>query len=409
MTKTMKTSLLAVCFIGACISASAQQTVVKDAEKAMKAGKSYTEVMQIITPAMSDSETAEQAITYYIPGKAGFNQFDEMLPLREIGKLDEKGIAAMNTALVGGYENFMKALPLDTVIDAKGKVKTKYSKEILNTIGSNYTYYPQAGVDFYNAKDFDNAYKALNIFVYMSENPEKFKIVNLQPDSVIAQYSYYGGLAAYELDNKAAAAEMFKKATKFNPNFKDAWKNGMIISASGNLPEMMMYFAEGGDKRFGKEDADFTGTIINYYLDKKDYQPALAYLDKAIENDPTNAQYYTLKGVILEADDQVAEAKQLYQKALQVDPTNGLGNFQLGRRIYVEAEELDNNADQSNYAQFKKDKLIPLYKEAIKYLEDAYKYDINNKDKALILLNQLYYQTNDEAGMESVKERQIND
>lgn len=405
----MKKILFIVACVAAGVSVSAQQSIVKDAEKAMKSGKSYKEVYEMILPAMTNAETQSEAITFYIPGKAGFNQFDNMIVPRQVGRLPEGGEYEMAKALIGGYENMMKALPLDTVVDPKGKVKTKYSKEIHNLISGHYNDFMQAGIDMYNAKDFPGALEAWSVFVDLSENPEKFKINNVQNDSVISQYAYYAGLAAYELDKKEEAADYFKKVTVLNPANKDAWKNGLITSLNLNNPDLLMYFAEGGDKLFGKEDPDFTGTMINYYINNKEYDNAISYLDKAIANDPQYAQYYVLKGIIKEEMKDMPGAMELYKQAIGVDPTNGLANFQYGRGLYIAAEDLDNNADQVNYAQFKETELIPRYKEAIKYLEEAYKYDENNKDKALTLLGQLYYQINDEQGIESVKQRRLED
>ena len=76
-----KISILSLCLLAG-LSAAAQKTVVKEAEKAMKGNKPFTEVVTIITPAFSDPTTDKQAETYYIPGKAGFNQYNDMLGKR---------------------------------------------------------------------------------------------------------------------------------------------------------------------------------------------------------------------------------------------------------------------------------------------------------------------------------------
>ncbi len=49
-------------------SASAQVSVVKEAERAMKGGEEAAKVVTIITPAFSDPATAQMAQTYFIPG-----------------------------------------------------------------------------------------------------------------------------------------------------------------------------------------------------------------------------------------------------------------------------------------------------------------------------------------------------
>ena len=64
-------SLLALAVVAA-MTATAQPNVVKDAERAMKAGDPADKVAEIIKPALTDPATAQNAQTWYIPGKAAF-------------------------------------------------------------------------------------------------------------------------------------------------------------------------------------------------------------------------------------------------------------------------------------------------------------------------------------------------
>ncbi len=137
----------------------------------MKKKATYAEVVKIITPAISDPTTAQDAATYYIPGKAGFNQYDEFIGLKALNRLPENGTKTMSEALMGGYEYFMKALPLDSVPNEKGQIKTKYSKDIINTVSGHYHDFNGAALEFWNLKDYDNAYKAWQTFIDMSYSP----------------------------------------------------------------------------------------------------------------------------------------------------------------------------------------------------------------------------------------------
>ena len=76
-----------VCLVAA--GASAQINVVKDAERAMKGNASLDDVVKIITPAFTNPETEQLAQTYYVPGKAAFNNADMLLVQRQLGQLDE--------------------------------------------------------------------------------------------------------------------------------------------------------------------------------------------------------------------------------------------------------------------------------------------------------------------------------
>ena len=130
-----------IAIMGACIlaafAANAQQSVVKEAERAMKDGKSAKEVTDIITPALTNPETAQMAQAWYIPGKAAYAQYDDLIGKKAFGKLPEGGEVLMGNLLIDGYGFFTKALPLDSLPNEKGKVKPKYSKEIHNIIAGH--------------------------------------------------------------------------------------------------------------------------------------------------------------------------------------------------------------------------------------------------------------------------------
>lgn len=58
--------------------------------------------------------------------------FDEIQLNQQLGK--EVNLLEMGDLLLDGYNYGLKALATDTVVDAKGKVKTKYSKEVAGQI-----------------------------------------------------------------------------------------------------------------------------------------------------------------------------------------------------------------------------------------------------------------------------------
>ena len=68
----------------AALCADAQMNVVKEAERAMKSGKPYQEVLDIVKPAMSNQETQNYALTWFVPGKAAYKQYDELLDRKSV-------------------------------------------------------------------------------------------------------------------------------------------------------------------------------------------------------------------------------------------------------------------------------------------------------------------------------------
>lgn len=402
-----KLSLLSACLLAG-LTVSAQQAVVKDAEKAMKDGKSFEEVAQIMAPATQNPETKDQAITYYIPGKTAFKIYDDMLGKKQFGLLKEGDELVMAKDLLGGYEYFLKAAARDTVINEKGKVKTKYSKEIYNTIAGHYNDYNFVALDFWNAKDFKNAYNAWEIFLTMPENPNLAKEIKVYPDSTLSQVYYNQALAAWQSDDFAAAVKSFRGSIAKGNTKKDVFEYAVAVANNAKDEEAMLEFATKGNELYGKEDLSFINNIINIYLMKEDYDTALRILDAAAATDPSNAQYIALKGLIYTKKRENNTAEDLYRKALAIDGDNSLANLYLGATVLEKAGQIqDNFNDRSggNFAKYKSEKVDPLLRESVDYLEKAYKLDQNNRSVCLTFLEQVYYMLGDQAGMDSVKER----
>lgn len=409
----MKKSFLALTCALAAFTMSAQNDVIKQAESAMKGKKDYNTVNQIIKPAQTNPETSSNAAVYYIPGKAAFNQYDKMLGLRQLGQLSKDDEVTMALVLTEGFDNFKKALPLDAVTDAKGKVKTKYTKDMQNVLIGHLNDLTVEGATLYNNGKYKDAYKSWMTFVEVEENPSFYGIEadKVYPDTVVADYLKNAGLAAYQDNDMALAAQSYKRAAEKGYAKEDVYKNGLSFAVNAKIPELIYFFASKGNEKFGDKDPFYINNLINYFLTNEKYDEAQQFLQNAINENPNVAQYYVLEGLILDEKKEADQAFELYKKALTLEPQNGLANFQLGRSLYLKADKLDTefSGAPSAYPAFKEKELVPIYLEAIKYMEDAYKYDETNRHKALTLLEVLYYNTNNQAGMDSVKERKLAD
>lgn len=399
-----KISILGLC-LAAGLSAMAQQSVVKEAERAMKDGKSFNEVVTVMTPAFTNPETQNQAITWFIPGKAGFNQYNNLLGKRSLGQAGEDAPKIMSEALLGGYEYFMKALPLDSVPDAKGKIKPKYSKQIYNEIAGHMNDFSNAAVDFWNNKNYKGAYDAWGIYLNLARDPRYAKMVPAVPDSTLCDMAFNQALAAWQAEDMPAALNSFRNARNLGYEKKQLYEYAVAVANASKDNAALLEFASAGNKLFGKEDTQFLNQIINYYLQTEKYAEALDYLSKGIAEDPNNAQYYALRGIIYDNQKESAKAHADYEKALQLDPANGLALFYMGRNIAAAAGAEQDSYDKPDYEQYKKNNIDPKYRESINYLEQAYQADPNNRSEILKLLEILYYNLNDEAGLNSVKER----
>lgn len=400
-----KLTVLAAGVVLGTLAMPAQMQVIKDAEHALKGGKTSKEVVEIITPAFSNPETQGMAQTYFIPGKAMFGEFDELFALKQFNKLPENGDAMMVNDLLDGYAYMMKALPLDTVVDAKGKTKTKYSKEIVNTVSGHHSDFNNVAITAWELKDYPKAYRAWDTYFQIIDNPV-LRPKTVPADTVLAEVRFNQALAAWQSDSLAQALATFDKARSMGYNKKQIYDYAIAV-ASGMKDDAAVYsWAMEAEPLYGNEDANYLGFIINHYLQSKEFDKAFSMIDEAIAKNPSNAQYYVVKGILYDNQDKKAEAKGMFSKALEVDANNAMALMQYGRALCEEAYKLSDSAPTApaESEKFFNEKLVPLFKEAADYLERAWNIDNNNMD-ALRYLENVYYNLHDEKMYQDVQSR----
>lgn len=399
-----KISILGLAFL-AVGSMSAQMQVVKDVEHQLKGDvTSYPKAIETLKPAFTNPESAEQAQTWYVAGKGAFDFVNNAQAMQRVtGEMNTPQAAQF---VLDGYSYLQKALPLDTVVDAKGKVKTKYSKDILKQMANNYDLTLSAGMWFYNdAHDYAKAAEAWELFFDLPNNPELIKAgLKTQPDTIVGLYQFYTGCAYSLADNPAPALTSFLKAIDLGYNKKEAYD--YAITAATQMKDLEKAAAIAQTAYEVYPENSYLGTMINNFLDKKEYDKASALLDPYIAKDPNNGQVYFLKGIIADQQNKTDEAKALYKKAIDLDANNANALFQYAYKLCQEADAIDQNeganVSQAEYEKFCQEKTFPLYREAAGYLEKAYELNENLTD-CLTLLRSIYYKVGDETNLERVR------
>ncbi len=395
--------------LAAAVSMSAQVALVKDAEKAFKGADKYADyakAIELITPAFSNPETKDNAQTYWIPGKQGFKVYDNMYLEKSIGK--DVNVEEMGTALLDGYKYGMMALAVDTVVDAKGKVKTKFSKEIASTIGGHLADFANTGSIFWDTQKYPQAYEAFMAYLSIPENPRLGQAApKALPDSMAAQISYFAGLSAWQANMLPEAAAAFEKMMDLGYNDMAAYDYAYSVAYQmGDDAKKLAYSQRAFDK-FGNQKPEFLQRIIQSYITAKNYDTALNYLEDAIKADPNNANYYYLEGVLYDDQDNKEKSMELYKKAVELDPSGALYNFSYGTALLQKFEKMDDAASsmaQGDYNKYRFETLNPIIKDAATYLEKAYKADPENMRNALINLKIIYYNLNDGENLKRVED-----
>ena len=400
-----KISILGLCLL-TLGTAAAQKSLVKEVERDMKSNPaSYSDQMKKLAPAFTDAESATDAFTWVVAGKGAFGYYDQQSVFAQMGKDVNK--KQLGTSVIEGYEYLTKALPLDTVVDAKGKVKTKYSKDIYKQIANHYNDFNNAALFLWEAEDYPDAVKAWNLYVTIPDMPEMVKAgVKAPADTLVAEIMFNMGIGNSLSQNNEAALKNFKDAIARGYTKKNAFDYAISAASQLQKPEEMAEIAEQAYAIYGKEDSRYIGYMVNNLIDKKEYAKADALIDKYIAEDPNNAQLYFVKGVLCDSEGKPEESLAQFKKALSLDENNASTLMQYGYKLYQKACDLDqteggglSNADYNN---FRATKVDPMLKEAAGYLEKAYQIDDTMSD-ARQVLRSIYYNLNDEENLKRVE------
>ena len=393
-----KIVLVSFLTVASAFSALAQPRLVNEVKKEISAMTlsvdNYKNSLKKINKALENEETKDKAETWWIAGKIQYSIYDKMMANKAVG--DKINSTDAGLALIDGYDKLKKEKKKDTIeiYDKKGnpvlnkktgkiKVKTKYSQEIQNKIVDHLVDYSAVAGDFYLAGDWNNAYKAWDIYCNTAKSPWAIKKKVNEPDSIIGYNRFFQGLAAYQNKEYNKAVEQLANARNLGYRKKalyDTWIDALIKQQDTIY---LVSVAHEAHDMLGAKDPRYVRILINHYLKAKDYSEANALLDEVIKSDSTVAEYYDLKGRLAETQEGIDAALPFYKKAVDLNPDFGMALFNLGNALYNKA--IINNDHRSNDA-------LKLYDEALPYLEKAHKLMPHNENVKKVL-SRIYYVT----------------
>ena len=351
--------------LGATATAFSQVTLVKQAEKLSGKQDKLQEARGLIKQAMENPETQNDAYTYYVAGKIELDAYDNGYKTKMIDPSAPDGSPdALGTELVGAYNYFLQALPLDSLPNEKGQVKPKYSKDIVNKIKGHQSDFYSVGADYYNEqKYYPEAYDA---FIIYANLPEKFYGNDnsvITPEQVASAY-FNAGLAANQGGNMDASAQAFKKARLAGYEKPEAtifeiacWQtiaqndNDRASEAQKNILAASQF----GIEKFGLENTIFLNNMINALVSDNQIDAALSQLNDLIAQNPDSANLYGLRGYVydrLENDD-ASEAD--YRKAASLESADFETLKNASNKLYrvgtSKLNALEGNSDETNAAR----------------------------------------------------------
>ncbi len=370
----------------------------------------YKDAINKITPTLTHEETKDEAEAWFTTGEIYFRLYDKCLKLKAVGQsVDE---ALMYSSLINGFDKMRQALKLDSVIvrdkqgnpklgkDGKPKIKTKFSKKIIEALYEHFDDYRLAGSVFYvNQKNYESAYNAWEIYTSMPfmafMKRDKFKIDNKS----IGKYCYMKGVAAKMTGNNANALSSFLRAIELGYDDKDVFDFAISCAEAAHNESQLVELVRQAYNRYGKDDPKYITFLINYAITNKHYDDATRIIDMAISEYPNNAEYYDLKGVLVENQTgNIENSYEYFRKCLEIDPDHIRGNFDMGRYYYNLA--LKSEKDPTSTTE----QVLEKFGKAKPYLEKAYEANPSNT-AARDALKSIYYHLGDAEKLEKLEQQ----
>lgn len=303
-------------------------------------------------------------------GKESFSIYDDaqaqMLMQQPIDTL------TVGSALLNGYDLFMKALPLDSVpevnkdgspkLDKKTglqKIKTKYSKDIVNILVGHYNDFLMVGQMFNETQQYALAAKSWGIYASLPRASFLGDKAPEVPDSTIAQFRYYEGVMYFQAKDNAKALDAFYVALDEGYDYKET-------------TDMIKYLV---------------GISVDKCLQDSAYNECDAMLSKAMQKCPKEAVFVLFKGLLEETrTGDIEQAIKYYKNATELDPQLGVAQYHVGRYYNNKAVNVMNADENLNLTDEELGKLIdPICLAAKPYLEKAVELDPTNSEAQRML------------------------
>lgn len=412
----MKKSIFLAALMLISVGCFAQKKAVSTARNlAQQETPDFDGARAAIREALVNEETKDKAETWYVAGLIGYKQNEHIWLMGQMGQAVDN--AVKGAAVEESIEYWLKAdeLAMIPTYDKKGNPKydLKTRKNIADKMVEYFQKQDLAIYASYLAEQDDdlgvaNAFKLhcdIPDFECMQDPKIQAKLVK---DTTYYQYmsyslSYFYRAKAYDEALKMAeriAADPEHEVTAYQ-YYYDLYKLlGQPEVAKAKLAEAV--------ERFPKEPW-FIQNMINDLVQAKDTLGAVAYLDKAIANDPSQSQYFHTKATLLSTLRRFDEAFTFFDKAIAMDPQNPEYYLNYAYSYSDKATTMlegTDNLSQKEYMAIKKqsDEVLKL---ALPYFEKAHELAPGDMNYARPL-RQCYYRLGMQAEYDRLSEEMQN-
>lgn len=391
----MKRLLLTVALCVAASASFAQKKAVNEAQSIAKGEKpDFGEARTLITGALENPETKDDAKTWYVAGFIEDQQFSNERTKQVIGQQPDEPV--MYGALINILPYFQKAYELDQMPNEKGKIKPKYTKDIKGILSANHVYYINGGAYYFDQKDYKKAYDFFDQYLQISDLP-MFKGEQVaERDSNFMTVQFYAAVAATQLGDSKLAIAALERAKDTDYRANDVYQYLCYEYEQAKDTVNLEKTLEEGMVKFPEEQY-YLMSLINNYIYSNRNDKAIEYLNTAIAKDPNNAQLYDVMGRVYETGLKDFEnAEKYFQKALEINPDYIESLSNLGRIYYNQGVNKQGEANMINDSKQYQEELAvakELFKKALPYFEKAHQMKPEEREY-MTALRGIYYNLN---------------
>lgn len=395
----MKKVLFAVALFFGAFTASAQESVLKEAKKNLK---NPAEAAQIIEAALTNPETATNPDAWKLAGdiqKAIYDAENEKMYLSAIDPTKVADTAKLYSSLVKLYEYYLKCDELEQAKVASGELKKaklrKKNAETLKKLRQNLL---SGGGDAYNAGNYASAVKFFGLYADVVNEPIFADDAELKNDSLISYYASYAALAANTINDKES---VIKYGTIGKENAEvgfNALNCLALVYAESDSVKWLETIKE-ATKNFPDREW-FVGQLIDYYQRNNQLDQAMVEIDNmlALAERP---YYYYVKAVLQSEKNDYDGANATCDKLISLGSDFSAEAYVVkGRNYFVEVQEIEQqNAelaiDDPKYNE-NDAKIKELLEKAKPFYEEAKKLEPDNKQLWGQALLSIYWKLNKE-------------
>jgi tetratricopeptide (TPR) repeat protein len=388
----MKKILFSLMLVAVTVTLFGQKSNVSLAkDKALAGTPDFPAAETAIQAALVNPTTKDQAETWYTAGVV-YNAISEKEYAKELlkQKFDQD---LLGSSLVKAFGYYLKSYDLDQLPNDKGKVKPHYSKDIKNTI---HTYFTDGqliryGSYLFDQKRYDDVVKAFEVYLSIPDL-KMFDPNELKKDTTYKMVKYYTAIAAINAKDTVKSIELLQQLKSDNYELKNVYELLYQQYAAQKDTVKFVTALKDGASKFPAEPF-FMQNLINYFIYSGKNAEALDYLNKAITEEPTVAQYQYVKGNLLEMNKDIDGARAAFEKALELKPDYAEAEASIGRLYYNQAVNAllsANDIKDVNAYNQKVSDATTVFKQALPFFEKAHQ--MNPKDADIKgTLKKLYY------------------